>query len=167
MLSAKVLTVSDSVVAGTRVDSAGPRLADALVDAGFAVVAREVVADGVAEVELALRAMAHGFAGVVVTTGGTGFAPRDLTPEATARVIERDAPGLAEAMRAVSPLGRLSRGRAGVAGACLIVNTPGSERGALECLGAVVDVLAHAVELLAGAPSPHPPETGGTTATSS
>ena len=114
-----------------------------------------------------LRAMSSGFIGLLVTSGGTGFSPRDLTPEGTARVLEREAPGLSEAMRFVNPLGRLSRGRAGTVGQCLILNCPGSPRGALECLEAVLDVVAHALELLSGDAAPHPPETGGSTAISS
>jgi molybdopterin adenylyltransferase len=166
-LAAKILTVSDSVAEGTRVDTAGFRLAQRLAGAGFAVVDRRVVADGVASVSAALREMAGDFAGLIVTTGGTGFSPRDLTPEATAAVLEREAPGLAEAMRAVNPLGRLSRGRAGVLGRSLVVNTPGSPKGALECLDAILDVVGHALALLAGESGDHPPDTGGSTATSS
>ena len=99
--------------------------------------------------------MSLGFGGVVVTTGGTGFAQRDLTPEATREVIHREAPGLAEAMRLVSPLGRLSRGIAGTCEFTLILNTPGSPKGARECLEAVIDVLPHALSLLIGAPTEH------------
>jgi molybdopterin adenylyltransferase len=96
------------------------------------------------------------FTGLVVTTGGTGFAPRDRTPEGTREIIERDAPGLAEAMRLVNPLGRLSRGVAGIRGRCIVLNTPGSPKGAAECLAAVIDVLPHALDLLADAPTAHP-----------
>jgi len=99
--------------------------------------------------------MVDGFSGVVVSTGGTGFAPRDQTPEGTRLVIEREAPGLAEAMRLISPLGRLSRGIAGVAGQAIICNTPGSPKGCVEQLGAIIDVLPHAVRLLADAPTAH------------
>ncbi len=94
--------------------------------------------------------MLEGFSGLLVTTGGTGFSPSDLTPEATLRVVDRQAAGLAEAMRAVNPLGRLSRGVAGTVGACLILNVPGSPAGATEALGAVIDVVPHALDLLAG-----------------
>jgi molybdenum cofactor synthesis domain-containing protein len=149
-LRAKVLTVSDGVVAGTREDTSGAALAVALEDAGYVVEERRVVADGADIVAAALAEMAEGYAGLVVTTGGTGFGPRDQTPEGTLRIIEREAPGLAEAMRLVSPLGRLSRARAGAVGACLVLNTPGSTSGALECFGAVADVLPHALALLAG-----------------
>jgi molybdopterin adenylyltransferase len=150
VLAAKVLTASDSVHAGVNVDRSGVLLVSALIDAGYEVVDQRVVADGVGPVGDALRAMTANFAGVVVTTGGTGFSPRDLTPEATLTVVERQAPGLAEAMRQINPKGRLSRGVAGTVGACLVINTPGSPQGALECLEAVLDVLPHALGLLAG-----------------
>ncbi|MGH9243556.1 MAG: MogA/MoaB family molybdenum cofactor biosynthesis protein [Acidimicrobiales bacterium] len=153
-LVAKVLTVSDGVVAGTRDDRSGAALEQMLGDAGFAVLDRRVVADGVESVAAALVDLAADFAGLVVTTGGTGFGPRDLTPEGTRRVIDREAPGLAEAMRLFSPLGRLSRAIAGTRGRALIINTPGSSKGAVETLGAVLDVVPHALELLRGA-RPH------------
>lgn len=153
--AAKVLTVSDGVIAGTREDRSGDVLVEALNAAGFDVVDRQVVADGVDEVAAALTRLTDGFAGLVVTTGGTGFAPRDLTPEGTAAVLDREAPGLAEAMRLVSPLGRLSRGRAGTVGRAIVLNTPGSPKGAAECLGAVIDVLPHALDLLAETPTHH------------
>lgn len=147
---AKVLTVSDGVVDGTREDRSGAAVAERLEAAGFRVVGREVTADGIGPVAHALRQLAEGFAGLVVTTGGTGFGPRDLTPEGTREVIWRDAPGLAEAMRLVNPLGRLSRAVAGTVGQVLIVNTPGSATGAVECLDAVLDVIPHALDLLTG-----------------
>jgi molybdenum cofactor synthesis domain-containing protein len=153
---AKVLTVSDGVVAGTREDLSGQALEKALTDAGFTVVERSVVADGVVSVAGELARLSASFHGVVVTTGGTGFAPRDQTPEGTREIIERDAPGLAEAMRLVSPLGRLSRGVAGIRGRSIILNTPGSPKGAAECLGAVADILAHALDLLGDEPTRHP-----------
>jgi molybdenum cofactor synthesis domain-containing protein len=149
-VDAKILTVSTSTAMGEREDRSGPALAALLAARGFAVLESTVVADGIDEVSGAIVALATGFAGVLVTTGGTGFAPSDLTPEATARVLERSAPGLAEAMRAASPLGRLSRGAAGTLGACIVLNVPGSTAGALECLDAVVDVLPHALDLLSG-----------------
>ena len=154
-LRAKVLTVSDGVVHGTREDRSGQALVDRLTAAGYQVVDRRVVADGVDTVADALVAMSDGFAGVIVSTGGTGFTPRDLTPEGTKRVLEREAPGLAEAMRLVSPLGRLSRGAAGIRGHAVILNTPGSPVGCVEQLDAVIDVLPHALRLLGGGPSEH------------
>ncbi len=156
-LSAKVLTVSDGVVAGTREDRSGQALEQRLSSAGYQVVDRVVVADGVPTVAAALAEMADGFDGLVVTTGGTGFAPRDLTPEGTRQVLEREAPGMAEAMRLANPAkGRLSRGTAGTVGRCLVLNTPGSTAGAVECLEAVLDVLPHALALLADRPTAHP-----------
>jgi molybdopterin adenylyltransferase len=149
-LLAKVLTVSDGVVAGTREDRSGQALADRLTDEGWSVVDRRVVADGIDTVRDALREMAAGFNGIIATTGGTGFGPRDLTPEGTRAVIDREAPGLAEAMRLVNPLGRLSRGVAGTVGEALVVNGPGSTAGAVETLDAVLDVLPHVVALLRG-----------------
>jgi molybdopterin adenylyltransferase len=147
---AKVLTVSDGVVAGTRDDRSGTALVDRLGAAGFEVVGQAVCADGAGAVAEALRALADGFAGLIVTTGGTGFGPRDLTPEGTRSVLDREAPGLAEAMRLVNPLGRLSRAAAGTMGRALVLNTPGSSTGAVECLDAVIDVVPHALDLLAG-----------------
>jgi molybdenum cofactor synthesis domain-containing protein len=149
-LQAKVLTVSDGVVAGTRQDRSGDALAAYLAEAGWEVVERRQIADGVDSVSAALVEVADGFAGLIVTTGGTGFGPRDLTPEGTLAAVDRQAPGLAEAMRSASPLGRLSRAVAGTRGQALILNTPGSTAGTVECVSAVVDVLPHAVELLAG-----------------
>ena len=147
---AKVLTVSESVHAGTRHDRSGDALAELLGAWGHRVVDRRTVPDGVEPVAQALRELAARFCGLVVTTGGTGFSPTDRTPEATRAVIDREAPGLAEATRAVSPLGRLSRGVAGTLEACLIVNVPGSTAGARESLEAIIDVLPHAIELLGG-----------------
>ena len=149
-LHAKILTVSESVSRSEREDRSGDELTRVLVGHGFHIVDRRVVPDGTAPVSAALVELTTGFTGLVVTTGGTGFSPTDVTPEATRAVVERDAPGLAEAMRSVSPLGRLSRGVAGTIGSCLILNVPGSPKGAVESLEAVADVLEHALELLAG-----------------
>lgn len=154
-LHAKVLTVSDGVVAGTREDRSGAALVQAFAAAGFTVLDRRVVADGVDTVASALVEMAAEFAGVIVTTGGTGFSPRDLTPEGTKAVIDREAPGIAEAMRLVNPLGRLSRATAGTLGRAIIVNTPGSSNGSVECLNVVIDILPHALALLAEEPTRH------------
>lgn len=152
---AKVLTVSDGVIAGTREDRSGDALVEALEAAGFDVVDRRAIGDGIESVADTLRALTDGFAGLVVTTGGTGFGPRDLTPEGTAAVIERPAPGLAEAIRAASNeagrgFGMLSRGVAGSRGAALVVNCPGSPGGAREALEVIGPVLDHALDLLAG-----------------
>lgn len=151
-LLAKVLTVSDGVVAGTRDDASGQALADHLSAGGWVVTDRRVVADGVETVGDALVEMAEGFTGLIVTTGGTGFGPRDLTPEGTRQAIDREAPGLAEAMRLCNPkgLGRLSRAIAGTRGRALILNTPGSTRGTIETIDAVLDIVPHAIALLAG-----------------
>jgi molybdopterin adenylyltransferase len=153
-LRAKVLTCSDGVVHGTREDTSGEALARVLASNGFDVVERRVTADGADNVAAALNEMAEGFAGLIASTGGTGFAPRDQTPEGTRAVIEREAPGLAEAMRLCNPLGRLSRGVAGVRGHTIIVNAPGSTKGCVEQLEAIIDILPHALRLL------HSTETG-------
>lgn len=149
-MRAKVLTVSDGVVAGTREDRSGEALAARLAEAGWEIVDRRVVSDGVEPVRDALLGMAQSFNGLIATTGGTGFGPRDLTPEGTRAVLDREAPGIAEAMRLVNPLGRLSRGLAGTIGATLVVNGPGSTAGVVETIEAVLDVLPHAVRLLDG-----------------
>ena len=149
-LEAKILTVSDGVAAGTREDKSGAALAKLLAERGFSVVDHRVITDGAREVAAAIEVMSVGFAGLIVTTGGTGFGPRDETPEGTKMVIERDAPGLAEAMRLANPLGRLSRAVAGSRGEALVCNLPGSSSGALECLSSILDVVPHALELLRG-----------------
>ncbi len=154
---ATVITVSDRVSRGEAEDGSGPAAAAALGALGFAVDV-VVVPDGVDEVENALRVAAAGV-NLVVTTGGTGVAPRDLTPEATRRVIEREAPGLAEAMRSATfgsnPHGMLSRGVSGIVGETLIINLPGSVSGVTESLAIVGPALAHAVELLLDRPTAH------------
>jgi len=152
---AKVLTVSDGVVHGTRDDVSGRALVAYLREHGFDVVDHRVTADGADLVAAALTEMCDGYAGVVVSTGGTGFAPRDQTPEGTRAVIEREAPGIAEAMRLCNPLGRLSRGLAGIRGQAIVVNTPGSKKGCVEQLDAVIDVLPHALRLLADTDTSH------------
>ncbi len=154
-LLAKVLTVSDGVVHGTRIDASGAALVEQLSNHGFRVVEHRVTADGTDAVAAVLREMSDGFAGLIVSTGGTGFAPRDQTPEGTRAIIEREAPGLAEAMRLISPLGRLSRGIAGIRGQAIICNTPGSPKGCVEQLGAIIDIVPHALRLLADTPTAH------------
>lgn len=157
-LRAAVLTVSDRVSAGTAEDTSGPAAAAMLAAAGFEVAAIRVVPDGTVPVSNALRDLAASV-NLVVTTGGTGFGPRDLTPEATRSVIEREAPGLAEAMRAATfgenPHGMLGRGVAGIVGSTLVLNLPGSVRGVEESLAVVLPALDHGVRLLLGVDSGH------------
>ncbi len=149
---AKVVTVSDGVIHGTREDNSGDALVARLEADGWEIVDRRQIEDGVESVRDALIEMADGFNGLIVTTGGTGFGPRDLTPEGTSAALERQADGMAEAMRLVNPngLGRLSRARAGTRGQAVIINTPGSTKGTVETLEAVLDVLPHAVDLVGG-----------------
>jgi molybdopterin adenylyltransferase len=161
---AAVLTVSDGVTDGTREDASGDAAVGLLREAGFDVSSRRVVPDERPEIEAALRELAAENA-LVVTTGGTGFGPRDVTPEATRAVIEREAPGVAELMRASglaqTPMAALSRGVAGAVGSALILNLPGSPKGVEESLAAVLPVIPHAVELLGGATGAHPGAAAG------
>jgi molybdopterin adenylyltransferase len=156
---AAVVTVSDGVARGTREDGSGDAADVLLREAGFEVSARRVVPDERDDIEAALRELAADH-DLVVTTGGTGFGPRDVTPEATRAVIDREAPGLAELMRATglahTPMAALSRAVAGSVGETLILNLPGSPKGVRESLGAVREVIPHAVELLVGARGEHP-----------
>jgi molybdopterin adenylyltransferase len=153
VLKAAVVTISTKGAAGKRRDESGPAIRAALEAAGITVVHTKLVADGVTPVGNAIREATQK-ANVVITSGGTGLSPNDTTPEATRRVIDREAPGIAEALRAHSlkktPHGMLSRGVAGTLGPSLVVNLPGSPRAALESLEVLIPVLAHAVELLAG-----------------
>ena len=157
-MKAAVLTVSDRVSRGEAEDSSGPAAAEILAGLGFEVIGVRVVADGIESVKEALFDLLPQ-AGLVVTSGGTGFSARDLTPEATSSVIERPAPGLAEAMRAATfgrnPHGMLSRAVAGIAGSSLIINLPGSERAVRESLEVIGPALWHAVELLIQPNSDH------------
>jgi molybdenum cofactor synthesis domain-containing protein len=155
-LKAKILTVSDGVMAGTREDRSGVAIGEHLTAAGFRIVEHRVCADGSETVAHALAHMAYNFLGVIVSTGGTGFSPRDMTPEGTVRILDRRAYGLSEAMRSVNPLGRLSRGVAGTRGRALILNVPGSTSGSIEMLDAVLDVIPHAIRLMGGANDEHP-----------
>lgn len=159
--TAAVLTVSDSVVAGSRQDASGPAVAAALEKAGYQVVKREAVPDERNHIENALVGLCEQ-ARLVVTTGGTGVAARDVTPEATQSVCDREVPGIGERMRAEgmkkTPLAALSRALCGTRGTALVLNLPGSPRGATESLAVVIDLLPHALDLLAGKTS-HDPET--------
>jgi molybdopterin adenylyltransferase len=152
-----VLTVSDGVAAGAREDASGDLLAELLGADGYEV-ARRVVSDERPAIAAALRELAAD-APLVLTTGGTGLAPRDVTPEATADVLDRLAPGIAEALRADSiaktPHGLLSRGVAGVAGRALVVNLPGSTGGCRDGYGVLRPALAHALALLGDEPTAH------------
>ncbi len=153
---AKIVTVSDGVVYGTRDDRSGETLEAHLNSVGYEVVERALTEDGTEPVRTTLLKLAEGFNGVIVTTGGTGFGPRDLTPEGTRAAIDREAPGLAEAMRLVNPLGRLSRGICGTIGEALVINTPGSTKGCVETFDAIADVIPHAVRLMVDNKDPHP-----------
>src|SRR5829696_117652 len=154
-IRAAVLTVSDRSARGEREDESGPVLAELLREAGATVVAREVVSDELEPLAERLRALAERVdVNLVVTTGGTGLGPRDNTPEATRAVVEREVPGIAEAMRAETlsrtPTAMLSRGVCGVRSGALVVNLPGSPKGVRECFAVIRPVLAHAVATLAG-----------------
>ena len=166
MIQVAILTISDSVVAGTRQDRSGEKLRDRAQSLGWSAQMSEVVPDEPDQIAAVLERWADsGQVSVILTTGGTGVALRDVTPEATARVIERAIPGMAELMRSeglkATPFAALSRGLAGVRGRCLIVNLPGSPKGAVESLDAIAKLVPHVVDLLEGrtshadAPVPH------------
>lgn len=154
MIRARVITVSDGVSAGTREDVSGPALIALLQRSGFETSGPEVVSDSQESISAAIVAAVSDGADLVVTTGGTGLGPRDVTPQATSTLIDYDVPGLAELMRRAgsdkTPMAALSRSLAGVRGHSLILNLPGSRTGATESLEAVLPVLGHAIELLHG-----------------
>ena len=156
-MTAAVLTVSDRVSRGEAADGSGDTLAELLEADGYDVV-RRVVADEAAAIAAAIAELARG-AALVVTTGGTGIAPRDVTPEATRSVLEREAPGIAQALRADSiaktPHGLLSRGTAGVLGSTLVVNLPGSTGGCRDGYAILRPALGHALSLLRDEPTRH------------
>jgi molybdenum cofactor biosynthesis protein B len=149
-----VITVSDGVSVGQRKDVSGPALVRLLAGAEFEVSGPEVLPDVMQQISDAIVAAASAGADFVVTTGGTGLGPRDVTPQATSGVIEFEVPGLGETMRragaASTPMAALSRSMAGVRGSTLIVNVPGSMKGATESLEAILPVLPHAIRLLHG-----------------
>ena len=155
MTHAAVLTISDSVTAGARIDRSGPAVRERLEQLGWKVSVTEVVPDEAAAISARLAALADGGqVSAIFTTGGTGLAARDVTPEATRSVIHREIPGLPELMRTrgreSTPMAVLSRAVAGTRGRVLIVNLPGSPRGAVESLDAIVEVVPHVLELLRG-----------------
>jgi molybdenum cofactor synthesis domain-containing protein len=150
-----IVTVSDRAASGEREDASGPALAEDVVARGWEVAGRTVVPDDEEAIKRALVEIADaGAADVILTTGGTGLSPRDVTPEATLAVVTRCVPGLPEAMRAASlaktPNAMISRAEAGVRGECLIVNLPGSPKGAVECFEVIAPALEHASRLLKG-----------------
>lgn len=153
-----ILTLSDRSSRGERADSSGAGLADLIRAEKWSVVKQTILPDDESAIRAELTAWAdHGEMDIILTTGGTGFAPRDVTPEATRAVIQREAPGLAEVMRAEglrsTPHAMLSRAIAGIRARTLIINLPGNPKGALENLQAIMPVLPHAVQLLSGDPS--------------
>ena len=156
MYTAAVLTVSDRSFRGERPDGAGPLAASLLEAAGYRVLETALVPDEQPDIEAALIRLS-GLAALVITTGGTGFSPRDVTPEATLAVCERMVPGIPEAMRtaslAVTPRAMLSRAQAGIRGRSLIINLPGSPKAAKENLEAVLPTLEHGLSMLLGGPA--------------
>ena len=158
MYKAAVITVSDRCSRGERTDEGGPRVAEALKKAGYEVAFTRIVPDEKCEIASAISEIADAKkAELIVTTGGTGFAPRDVTPEATVAVCEKLCPGIPEAMRyasmQITPRAMLSRSQAGIRGGSLIVNLPGSPKGAVENLEAVLPALSHGLEMLSGRPA--------------
>jgi molybdenum cofactor synthesis domain-containing protein len=155
MIDAAVITISDSVSAGTRADRSGPAVRERLEQLGWKVSVTEVVADEAGEISSRLATLADGGqVAAIFTTGGTGLAHRDITPEATRAVLHREIPGFGELMRSrgreSTPLATLSRSLAGTRGRVLIVNLPGSPRAAVESLDAIVELVPHVLDLLQG-----------------
>jgi molybdopterin adenylyltransferase len=153
-IKVSIVTCSDSRAAGTAEDTAGPALAEECERLGWRVVSTAIVPDDIEAIRTAIVTAADAHADVVLTTGGTGFGPRDVTPEATRAACPREAPGIAEAIRAgsmtITRRAMLSRATAGLRGTTLVVNLPGSRKGAVESLGFVADQFEHAVEMLRG-----------------
>ena len=157
VIRATVITVSDACFRGERQDTSGEVLVQLLCDLGAEIVATQILSDDLDPLAEALRKCADNpDVNLIITTGGTGFAPRDNTPEATLKVIEREAPGLAEAMRMETlkqtPMAMISRGVCGIRSGTLIVNLPGSPKAVRESFAVIAPVLKHAIALLAGAP---------------
>jgi molybdenum cofactor synthesis domain-containing protein len=155
MISAAVLTISDSVSAGTRVDRSGPAVRERLEQLGWSVAVMEVIPDVISEISERLATLSDGGqVAAIFTTGGTGVAPRDVTPEAARAILDREIPGFGELMRlqgrSLTPLAVLSRSLAGTRGKVLIVTLPGSPKGAVESLDAIVELVPHVLELLRG-----------------
>lgn len=150
MIRSRVITCSDAASRGERDDRSGPAVRALLEENAFEVDSIVIVADDVDAIAVAIENATGDGARLVVTTGGTGIAPRDVTPEATMRVCERVIPGFGERMRATSPVGALSRAMAATRGEALIVNLPGSVKGATECLREILPLVRHALELLTG-----------------
>jgi molybdenum cofactor synthesis domain-containing protein len=152
-----ILTVSDKGARGERADTSGPAIREMIEAAGGEIVRTKIVPDELEEIRTALLAWSDEGLDLVLTTGGTGFSPRDRTPEATKSVLEREAPGLPEAMRRAgaetTPTAMLSRAAAGIRKATVIVNLPGSEKAVRESLGAILPALPHAVDILKGTAS--------------
>lgn len=154
-IRAVVITVSDACASGHRADTSGGALVELLSDLGAEIVEKKIIADDLDPLTNTLRALcSRGDVNLIITTGGTGLGPRDNTPEATLKVIEREAPGVAEAIRAeslkVTPMAMISRGACGVCGSTLIINLPGSPKAVRESFAVIKPVLSHSVDLLAG-----------------
>jgi molybdenum cofactor synthesis domain-containing protein len=167
MIAAAVLTISDSSYAGTREDRSGPAVRERLERSGWSVPVCEVMPDDAERISARLAMLADtNTVSAIFTTGGTGVAPRDVTPEATRRILEKEIPGFSEVMRAqgrkFTPLAVLSRAVAGTRGQVLIVNLPGSPEGAVESLDAIVELVPHVLDLLRGK-TRHPPSAERTT----
>ncbi|MDX6682656.1 MAG: hypothetical protein QOG94_2695 [Solirubrobacteraceae bacterium] len=153
MLSAAILTISDTRSAGSRADTTTQMMAEILTEAGFEITERRLVPDEFDDIAAAIVELAAG-AQLVITSGGTGLAPRDVTPEATRSVIDREAPGIAEAMRAetakIQPLSYLSRAVAGQLGTTLVINLPGNPKAVRECFDVLLPMLGHAIKTSTG-----------------